>query len=172
MAQLADVRDVARLLVTSFHRWERGWRWLYPLLQLSVYEDLRQRLRSPDLYYACFVAHATTPGETAETLVGTIEIGLQHHPCWWLPCHHLYIANLAVIAPHRRQGIARQLLTHCEDTARRWGFREIYLHVLANNEGAYRLYSQQGYDVKRQEHNLWEWLWRRSPRLLLFKRLS
>ena len=58
-----------------------------------------------------------------------------------------YLSNLAVRPPHRRKGLARQLLSACEDLVRdEWSLPEIYLHVDLLNTAAAELYHAAGYE--------------------------
>ncbi len=66
-----DLQALATLLTASFHS-RQGWRqWIYPLLRLAIYEDLRTRLTgsAQPRPYACLVAHwptgAIAPAQTA-----------------------------------------------------------------------------------------------------------
>lgn len=155
-AQPSDVGVLADILVESFHP-QTGWlRLLYPLLRWGMYEDLRSRLYSRNPYYTCLVAvEVRELGEsgtrsTAEgALVGTIEMTLRAAPLWQPQSKpYLYLSNLAVRTPYRRRGAAQQLLKACERIARDWGFQDLYLHVLDNNQPAKRLYLKAGYQVK------------------------
>jgi putative acetyltransferase len=47
--------------------------------------------------------------------------------------------------PFRRRGMARQILTHLEDEARRRGFRQLILETRAENTAAIALFTHAGY---------------------------
>lgn len=165
--------------------------WYYPLLKLSIQADLHQRIRqssgqsgsnryAPPEDYICWVA--VTPS-APEEILGTIELSLRSGGAWqsqsqpscsglpgfWL--HHSsrspYISNLAVCSSCRRQGVARQLLETCRQTATQWGQTEIFLHVLENNEPARQLYASAGYQLQRPDPSWETWLFQQSQRLLL-----
>lgn len=87
------------------------------------------------------------------------------------PRKYLYISNLAVSPVYRRQGIARKLLLSCEPLALQWGYQEIYLHVLDDNEHAKQLYLKLNYNIDRVEAHRNRWLWPRPKCLLLRKSL-
>ncbi|UZQ54455.1 GNAT family N-acetyltransferase [Trichothermofontia sichuanensis B231] len=154
-AQPGDVSVLADILAESFHP-QTGWlRLLYPLLRWGMYEDLRSRLYSRNPYYTCLVAVAVREwGEaelttTEEVLVGTIEMTLRTASLWQPQSKpYLYLSNLAVRAPYRRRGAAQHLLQACEQVARDWGFADLYLHVLDNNQPAKQLYFKLGYHLK------------------------
>jgi len=155
-AQPADVGMLADILVESFHP-QTGWlRLIYPLLRWGMYEDLRSRLYSRNPYYTCLVAvevRELGDPEVASTsegvLVGTIEMTLRTASLWHPQSKpYLYLSNLAVRTPYRRRGAAQQLLQACERIAQDWGFQDLYLHVLDNNQPAKRLYLKAGYEVK------------------------
>ncbi len=162
-AQAQDVGNVAQILAESFHQRRGIMQWLFPLLRLGIYEDLRQRLRSSPPYYSCLVA-ATDTNE----LAGTIEVTVRS---FWQKPQYPYISNLAVKKMYRRQGAALQLLSSCERLVLLWGFEDMYLHVLENNYEAQRLYSTAGYRVAGVEHHWWDWLLGQPKRLFLHKHL-
>ncbi|MFW6264210.1 MAG: GNAT family N-acetyltransferase [Cyanobacteriota bacterium] len=170
-AQQQDLNSLAEVLTDSFHPPEGLKRWIYPVLKLGIYEDLRTRLRSQSLQNQCFVALLPTSPLTSENeLTGTIEVALRSS--WQLgSSQYAYISNLAVKEPYRRLGIARQLLLQCEHTARQWGFNELYLHVLENNYQARELYRNSGYQLESVEPSLRSWLFNSPKRLLLRKPL-
>ena len=167
-AQFDDVEGLAEVLAQSFHP-RQGLSWIYPVLKLGIYEDLRSRLRSSSPHYACLVALIPATSEKEEEVIGTVEVALR---TVWLATHsqYPYISNLAVKAAYRRQGIAQKLLSKCEQVAGDWGFQEISLHVLDNNEQARQLYSKSGYRLQKAEDSLMSWLFKRPQRLLLSKR--
>lgn len=112
--------------------------------------------------------------EQRDYLAGTVEMTLRSTNPWSLysSSQYPYVSNLAVRAECRRQGVARQLLLSCERIALEWGFRDIYLHVLENNDKARRLYHKLGYRL-HQVDSSWTCLLLGQPRrLLLHKRLT
>ena len=167
-AHFDDLEGLADVLAQSFHP-RQGFSWMYPVLRLGIYEDLRSRLRSSSPHYACLVALIPATPEKEEEVIGTVEVALR---TVWLATHsqYPYISNLAVKAAYRRQGIAQKLLLKCEQVAGDWGFQEISLHVLDNNEQARRLYLKSGYRLHKAENSLSSWLFKRPQRLLLSKR--
>ncbi|HEY9747424.1 MAG TPA: GNAT family N-acetyltransferase [Allocoleopsis sp.] len=179
VAQLTDLTGLTDILADSFHS-RAGFRdWLYPLLRLGIYEDLRNRLRSAAPDYVCLVA-VRTASETerpaanpSDNLIGTVEMALRpFHLFQFHPSKHLYLSNLAVRAEYRRQGVAYHLLTACESIALSWGFQDIYLHVLENNYQARRLYLKTGYKLQQADPSWSAWLLRQPRRLLLHKHLA
>lgn len=165
---------MAEILAASFHDNEGWGRWVLPLMQMGIYEDLRHRLRSPQSRYAGLVA-APPASTRPEEVVGTVEISLKSYPMplWQLQgVQYPYVSNLAVRAEARRCGVARKLLIACEEQAQLWGFQDLYLHVLENNQAARSLYSSLGYRVRRFD-STWGSLWFGQPRqLFLHKRLK
>jgi ribosomal protein S18 acetylase RimI-like enzyme len=183
-----DLLNLAELLARSFHSQAGVLGWLYPVLRVGIYEDLRTRLQTPKRYYACLVA--VLPGETrlAETrpakthqitaeagdrIIGTVEISLRR-PSLNPFCsdRYLYLSNLAVQEEYRRQGVAQQLLQTSERVASDWGFHDLYLHVLENNHQARRLYWKAGYRLKTIDANPLGWVLGRPRQLLLHKPLN
>ena len=135
-AKPKDLHSLADVLTTSFHPPEGLLWWMFPLLKLGVYEDLRSRLQSNSPHYTCLVASQTRMAGIGgdEEVIGTVEITVRSQSSW-IPTEPPapYISNLAVSHAHRRQGIARKLLLKCEQIALEWGFKELSLHVLENN---------------------------------------
>jgi len=174
LAQETDLHDLTNIITHSFYPPEKSWRWVYPLLKLSIYEDLRLRLNSNSPEYFCFVATITVLENQIrkELLVGTIEIAIRSQ-LFSLKKEQVYayISNLAIHRDYRRQGIARQLLQSCEKIANDWGFERIYLHVLENNHPAQKLYHKHGYQLAKRESTLSSWLFGRPQRCLLIKSL-
>lgn len=173
-----DLQTVADVLASSFHSPEGALGWLYPLLRIGIYEDLRSRLYSRTHHYACLVAVLR---ETDESLtlekpdrpVGTVEISIRSRSLNpFLQSRYPYLSNLAVLAESRRRGVALQLLHTCERVAIDWGFQEIYLHVLENNHQARRLYWKAGYRLKAININPIGFVFGRPRQLLLYKRLT
>ncbi|MCW6034988.1 GNAT family N-acetyltransferase [Spirulina subsalsa FACHB-351] len=181
-AQFRDLKSLADILTTSFHSSE-GWLtgWLYPFLSFGIYEDLRSRFRGASPHYHCFtailvpgcsaIASNPTPTGLQEEITGTVEIALRSLPSGGNSPQYPYISNLAVSPNFRRRGIGRQLLLSCEPIALEWGFKEIYLHVLENNDQAKQLYWSLGYRIKRIESGCFFGLFQQPRRLLLQKSL-
>ncbi len=161
--QIQDLRMVTEVLANSFHS-SQGWSyWLFPLIKLGIYEDLRHRLRQANPNYQCIVARY---GQ--EPIIGTAEMSLR--PSIGFTAFP-YLSNLAVSLTHRRRGTARQLLRRCEQIALDWGYDVLFLHVLEDNTAAQKLYEANGYQLCREEWCLSDWLFHRSRRLLLSKKL-
>lgn len=173
MASPQDLPQLADILTSSFYP-PTYWRyWVYPLLRFSIYEDLKQRLQAAPAHYTCLAAIAPVAPTPQSGLVGTVEVSLRRYSLW--STHrprHLYLSNLAVREAARRQGIARQLLLACEQTAQSWGFGELYLHVMEDNLRARQVYQQAGYHLYRTEVTLFSLLSGQPRRLLLRKVLS
>ncbi|MBD1912228.1 MULTISPECIES: GNAT family N-acetyltransferase [unclassified Leptolyngbya] len=175
-ARRSDVDPLAEILASSFHSKEGIGRWFYPMLKATLREDLRGRLQNGGTYYRCLVAVSTTasPSNTTpqEEVLGTLEIGLK--PQFSLPWYHWfklfpYISNVAIAHAHRRRGVAIDLLRACEPIARQWGYHDLYLHVLENNQAARRLYSKAGFRFCQVEMNLPSLVLGQPRQLLLHK---
>ncbi|MGE5656906.1 MAG: GNAT family N-acetyltransferase [Actinomycetota bacterium] len=173
--QLADI------LAESFHSRKGVKGWVYPVLRLGIYEDLRNRFRSASDDYVCLVAQEVsnqqrTGGHSPaqeEILAGTVEMALRDRHPWPLPdSQYPYLSNLAVHPDYRRRGVAQQLLSRCEQKALQWGFSDLYLHVLENNHAARRLYHKAGYRLEQVDGHWSAWLLGKPRRLLLRKCLK
>lgn len=174
-AQAQDLNTLAEILTDSFHPRTGMMRWVYPVLRLGIYEDLRNRLRSTSLHYVCLVAVSSISTVTGfqEELVGTVEIALRSSSSWQPQSpKYPYISNLAVTKSFRRKGVARQLLLACERTALEWGSQNLYLHVLENNHQARQLYLKAGYQLYQVEPSYSALLMGRPKRLFLHKHLT
>ena len=180
-ASIEDTRTVSSILAKSFYDFPEFIGWVYPLLQFTINEDLRYRLRSRSPVYNCLVAKLANPdwverlesdrhqSESGSIIVGTAEITLRSASFWSNEPQHPYISNLAVDRNYRRLGIGSQLLAKCEAIALDWGYTETRLHVLDKNDSAKQLYCHNGYQISQIEAN-WSNLWfDYSPRLLLKK---
>jgi len=173
LAQERDLLSISNVLVASFYH--QCPQWLYRFMVWSISLDLGIRLLDSRSRHnhACIVA--TTNNYQA---IATLEVSLKPIPVidssyWlnWQTSQQPYISNLAVHPQWRRQGIALKLLTAVEQKVRSWGFKNIYLHVLDNNQGALDLYKILGYQIYKvdPEFNLNPFLNRQ--RLLLQKSL-
>lgn len=172
-ANLADLPALAVLLTDSFHSPGRWLRWLSPVLQAGLYQDLRNRVLSSNPHYACLVAEINWRLGSVTVLGGTVEVALRSTFPWQpRTCRYPYLSNLAVERRHRRSGIGQQLLLASERTVQSWGFSELYLHVLENNLPARRLYTKAGYQLQTIEADWLNWAIGRPRRLLLRKSLS
>lgn len=61
--------------------------------------------------------------------------------------HGCYLLNVVVREDARGQGLGRGIMRHAMGRAvARWGARQLYTHVEADNEVAYRLYKGCGFD--------------------------
>lgn len=192
VARSEDLATLADILAESFHSRTGIFGWMYPLFRLGIYEDLQNRLQtqtrsnfSGTTHYVCLVANyyprtmmtvGSSPRVPAIT-AGTVEITVRTIPeksvdPWQAnSCRYPYLSNLAVHPQYRRQGVARALLKDCERVAQKWGFSEIYLHVLANNHIAREFYSNVGYRLHKAESNWQSWLLGQPRRLFLKKDL-
>lgn len=170
-AEFADTREVSFILAHSFYNFADYLAWMYLVLQFTIGEDLRYRLRSAAPLYRCLVATYSDP-EIGLIVAGTVEITLRTPSFWSNNIQYPYISNLAVREDCRRRGIGSQLLARCEQIALDWGYNEIRLHVLDKNNSAKALYNQNGYEVCQIEPNWGQFLLDYSPRLLLKKRVE
>lgn len=173
-ATIENTKEISKVLARSFYRFQGLASWVYPLLQFTISEDLRFRLRSHSPLYCCLVAkYCQRPDlDSEDIVVATAEIALRSNPFWSGDRQYPYISNLAVAKEYRRLGIGSQLLSRCEQIARDWGYRETQLHVLDSNHSAKQLYSNYGYQIAQIEAS-WGNLWfDYSPRLLLKKTIQ
>ncbi len=181
-AQIGDASAVAEILADSFHSKEGMMGWAYPLLRLGIYEDLRSRLQTSTARHVCLVAAKGTAkveypsGKICsgrEIIAGTLEISVRPSSIPWGQNYlrYPYLSNLAVRQGDRRQGIALQLLLNCEKVVLKWGFHDIYLHVLEDNYQARQLYLKLGYRLHQIENSWSNRILGRPQQILLHKYL-
>jgi ribosomal protein S18 acetylase RimI-like enzyme len=170
-AQLKDLPQIAGVLVSSFYPRAEATQWLYWIMRLGIQEDIKTRLKTPASQYTCLVATAVDPSSAQSgPVIGTIEISQRPCEAWQVfPPKRAYLSNLAISHLHRRQGAAQQLLLTCETIALRWGFHQVYLHVMADNPAAQALYQQAGYRPCEVSNPILSGLGFRPQRLLLSK---
>ncbi|MGG6296469.1 GNAT family N-acetyltransferase [Leptolyngbya sp. AN02str] len=187
-----DVDAIADILASSFHPQAGLGGWLYPLLRLGIREDLKSRLNQRASTYVCLVAlqraeatldsspsaAATEPStdgmQRVDQPVGTVEMTLRSPttPIWQtFGRRYPYVSNLAVAQAGRRKGVAERLLRSSEQVALSWGYRDVYLHVLENNEPARSLYTKLGYETVRVEPDFISGLLGQPRQILLHKPL-
>jgi len=174
--QFKELIKVADILTESFHSQGGINFWLNPLFRLGIYEDLRTRMQSISPHYICLVAIASNPLNlpvSDRPIIGTVEMGSKSPSVGQnLASRCLYLSNLAVSPPYRRQGVAAQLLHRCEEIALEWGFNELFLHVLENNQAAKQLYFHHGYRLQYIEPYWMSWFFWRPRRMLLHKHIA
>jgi len=180
-ARNSDVDALADLLASSFHRQDGIAGLFYPLWRIALREDIRNRLKRRSPHYCCLVA-VMPPSDVADVaatnhprIVGTIEMSL--HPQFSLPFRtwfrsYPYLANLAVLPTYRRQGIARRMISACETAARQWGYEDLYLHALENNDSAKALYKNLGFSICHTEISLSALVLGNPKQILLHKALT
>jgi ribosomal protein S18 acetylase RimI-like enzyme len=162
-ATAEDVAGMAQILVKGFSL--VPWSWMTPIMQAGIQADLQSRMGRMNLYRA-FVA--VDPDRSGEVL-GTVEVTLQKS-AFGQPVYP-YLASLTVASGYRRLGIARQLVAACEQQVYLWNRDDLYLHVLADNSSARRLYLRLGYCIHAQMSFLNPSRWAMENRLLLHRHL-
>lgn len=189
IAKPQDIKSISEILTNNFYSREGIMGCLIPLLQLSIYEDLRNRILSKGEHYSCVVAMVVKDTKSTDNLsiirgqdlVGTVEISvrslqqnrlLSFNPLQLDSFEYAYLSNLAVNSDYRGLGIAQQLLNFCEHRALEWGFCNLYLHVLEDNYSAQRLYYKAGYRLQDAEWTFGSLLFGQPRRLLLRKSFS
>ncbi len=174
-----EIHHVADIITRSFH-FDRGWMaWFTPLFRLGIAEDLRNRLR-PRLPTA---NHHKTPQQVCSValysdreqaqIAGTVEVGVRTVDRYRQKQHrYVYLSNLAVSRDFRRRGVAQSLIGRCEQLTIDWGYTELHLHVMGDNERGRKLYQKLGYEVVSSDY-VWSIIpWYRPERLFLRKQLA
>jgi ribosomal protein S18 acetylase RimI-like enzyme len=173
-----EIHSVADIITRSFH-FDRGWMaWFTPLFRLGIAEDLRNRLRTrvpnsnqnKQQQQVCSIALYFDRSQSH--VAGTIEVGVRTVERYRQNQHrYVYISNLAVSRDFRRRGVAQELIRNCEQQTTEWGYTEIHLHVMADNDRGRKLYHKLGYETVSTEF-VWSIIpWHRPERLFLRKQL-
>lgn len=173
-AHSEDLSNIATLLSESFYPAHGLMSWFSPLFRLGIYQDLRGRITT-SAKQLCLVALQGSSGPQPsgyEALVGTVEVTLRSlTPYQCSSPKYPYISNLAVKKEFRRQGIAQHLLLACARTVQGWGYQDLYLHVLEDNQPARQLYARSGYQLDRADPVWTASLLHQPQRLLLRNQL-
>ncbi len=61
----------------------------------------------------------------------------------------MYVNEIHVDETYRNRGIGKQLLSSVENLARGRGYKALYIHAEGDNDGAIRLYQNEGYEIER-----------------------
>ena len=61
----------------------------------------------------------------------------------------IYVNEIHVDEAYRNRGIGKQLLSAVENLARGRGYKALYIHAEGDNDGAIRLYQNEGYEIER-----------------------
>ena len=61
----------------------------------------------------------------------------------------IYVNEIHVAEAYRNRGIGKQLLHAIENMAKERGYGALYIHAEGNNDGAIRLYQNEGYEIER-----------------------
>jgi ribosomal protein S18 acetylase RimI-like enzyme len=83
-----------------------------------------------------------------------------------------YLSNVCVAAAARRSGVASGLMQAAESAASSSGVEHLYVHVVADNAPAKRLYERLGFAVEAEESEGYARSLSRPRRLILHKRLG
>ena len=92
-----------------------------------------------------------TPNRVETALIarmGNTVIGfaaLRIVPCLFYPDPQGEITELYVLAPYRRQGVAKKMIEYAENLARQKNVRELFILVNPENREAIALYHHLGY---------------------------
>ena len=172
-----EIDRVADIITHSFH-FDRGWMsWFTPLFKLGIAEDLRHRIRAqvpnprPSKLPQPICSIAICTDRSQSYVVGTIEVGARNAIDRLPRNRYAYISNLAVSREWRRKGVAQELLVECEQIAKSWGYTELYLHVMADNERGRNLYQKLGYELVVTDFARSMIPWYRPERLFLRKQI-
>ncbi|PNW86390.1 hypothetical protein CHLRE_02g084550v5 [Chlamydomonas reinhardtii] len=122
-------------------------------------------------------------GVSRQLVVGSLDLNVGHT----LPSEELigrqpkedprhrraYLSNVCVAPAARRMGLARALLRVAEEEARSKGVQWLYVHVVADNQPAVKLYCEaMGFEVEQAESEGYARSLQRPRRLILAKELA
>ena len=166
-AQLTDVNGMSKVLVQGFNL--VPYAWMHPIARASIQADLKMRMERKSLYQS-FVA--VDPDGDSTSIVGTVEVTIQKPNLSCQPISYAYLASLTVASDYRRLGVAQQLVQACERQIGLWNQSDLYLHVLAGNAAARRLYLQLGYGIHRKIRSWNPSLWHFEEQMMLHKHIE
>lgn len=170
LGNIDDISEIGDVLTHSFNHFNDWSLWIYPFLKMAVCDDLRSRLQKEENYH-CIVAEKKTQNsiQSKDKIIGSVELSLRTVYGWQGRKKYPYISNLAVSKNYRRHGVASKLLCKCEQIAKYWGYNQLYLHVLADNNVGQQLYLNNGYTIHQVETDLYSLFIPSKRRLLLVK---
>jgi GNAT superfamily N-acetyltransferase len=122
------------------------------LYRLRQEESRRRRNRS----FACIVAEDISTNRLIACAALTLARpeALFPPPAPTFTPVRAYCSNVVVLQPHRRQGVATELLATCERIVQWWGYDQLYLHVDLDNNPGIQLYTNLGYkNLTDDNHN-------------------
>ena len=166
-AQTLDIAGMSKVLVQGFNL--VPYAWMHPIAQAGVQADLKVRMDRKSSYQA-FVA--VVPNGDPTAIVGTVEVTLQKPNLSCQPTSYAYLASLTVARDYRRLGVAQQLIQACERQVGLWNQSDLYLHVLAENVAARRLYLQLGYGIHRKIRSWNPSLWHFEEQMMLHRHVG
>ena len=146
----AEVGPAADILTEAFfkqgtnpitYQWER----------LTTYLSLEGLYPKPGTRHVIYVACHSKTGK----VLGLAEIDDRPAP----PTDQYatprpYMFNVAVNPKWQRKGIARALVSSCEDVARAWGKPQVWLKVRSTSKAAIAMYESMGYVTRYQRVEL------------------
>ena len=97
--------------------------------------------------YLCFVVEESAINPSTHNLpAATFSGRLFGHGILMMGPGEAHILNICIEQSMRRRGVARMLLQHLIDTARRNAAKEVFLEVRESNKAAMRLYESIGFN--------------------------
>ena len=166
-AQTLDIAGMSKVLVQGFNL--VPYAWMHPIAQAGIQADLKVRMDRKSSYQS-FVA--VDPNGDPTAIVGTVEVTLQKPNLSCQPTSYAYLASLTVARDYRRLGVAQQLIQACERQVGLWNQSDLYLHVLAENVAARRLYLQLGYGIHRKIRSWNPSLWHFEEQMMLHRHVG
>lgn len=116
---------------------------IVPMTELALDAILAiERQSFPDPWPRRFFAEELNRREPAYARVARLDGEVVGYMVAWFVVDEIHLGNLAVHPDYRRRGIARHLVEHLLERARRHGARLITLEVRAGNKAALALYSR------------------------------
>ena len=166
-AQSSDIVGMSKVLVQGFNL--VPYAWMNPIAQAGIQADLKVRMDRKSSYRA-FVA--VDPTGDSSAIVGSVEVTLQKPNLACQPTSYAYLSSLTVACDYRRLGVAQQLIHACERQVGVWNQSDLYLHVLAENVAARRLYLQLGYGIHRKIRSWNPSVWHFEEQMMLHRHLG
>lgn len=133
-AKLADMAEASNLLVESFFEGFAENPLFHGMMAKREFDRLTEHHGGD--------RHVQTLARSEGLAIGFVDVEFKGRA---------YVSDLAVLPSHRRQGVATELMVHCETIARDWGCRDVYLKVEPSNDVALAMYRKLGYSMNGSE---------------------
>ncbi|BFI24556.1 hypothetical protein MPTK2_1g12680 [Marchantia polymorpha subsp. ruderalis] len=156
MHQKMKADDECAVLTRKIGGLEQGYKRTACLIATCPSSEVPESGR--DLHEMCSVAGPRTEGYL---VVGTLDLNqglslpgevMGERPTGpEADVKRAYLSNVCVAEEVRRRGVGMELVEYAKETAKLWGIRYLYVHVVADNISARKLYEKAGFEYESEE---------------------